>query len=249
MNRKQLRRAICAVAAAAALATALTIWLTRDDSGRDTAVLGQVLVSADGRSITTAVRWAPCQEDKPRLVARESSDSVTLALKEGEADLRHQCASTPKQISTTLKDPLKARHLIDAVTGWTITAFDGTRLAAPRYLPPGYHPTDTVYQDDAGQRPLPSPFERTTALGPAWTRFYHSDAQQPSLSITQISGKSPEEAAGTAVTVNGYPGHLDNDKNSNRAVTWSDGTYTFIIDTTGPQVTNTQLLDIAKQLS
>jgi hypothetical protein len=52
--------------------------------------LGEVLVSGDGRTITTLDSRAPCQQDPSELVASESRDSVTLVLKESDVDLRPQ---------------------------------------------------------------------------------------------------------------------------------------------------------------
>ncbi|MER6351339.1 hypothetical protein ABT186_05705 [Streptomyces sp. NPDC001634] len=255
MNSKRIRLALAACAVAAGLATALDLWLTRDTDTQEAAVLGEVLVSADGQTITTAVRWTPCQEVKPRLVAHESSNSVSLVLHEGTADLRHQCASTPQQISTILRSPLGSRKLTEAGTAWTITPFHATQLISPHYLPPGYRQTDNIYPEDAGQRPIPSPFERTATQDPVWTRFYSTTSGQPSLSITQISGTNPRGAApgkqvsGKDVSISGHSGHLDDKTPDNRTLAWSDGTYTFVINTASPHITDAQLLEIASHLN
>ncbi|WNM35664.1 hypothetical protein RKE30_37565 [Streptomyces sp. Li-HN-5-11] len=252
MTAKRISLALAACAALAGVITALSLWLTRDPPVTVAGILGEVLVSADGRTITIPERWTPCHEIKPRLVARESGTSVTLVLRAAaRVDLRHQCASANQHISTTLRSPLASRRLTDASTGLTINPFRAAQLATPRYLPGGYRPTDNVYADSV-ERPV-HPFDRDPGQGPAWTRFYSTTSGQPSLSITQFTGNPPgavfgKELSGDQVSVSGHPGHLADESPGNRSVIWSDGTYTFVVNTANPHLTNAQLLEIAGHL-
>ena len=254
MTSKRIRWGVAVSTLVAVLIAGLALRLNRDAQAQQAAVLGEVLVSTDGRTITTAVRWTPCQEVKPRLAASESSGSVTVALREGSADLRHQCASTPQLISTTLRSPLASRKLTDSGTGRTITPFRAARLAIPYYLPSGYRMTNNVYTDDAGQRSVPSPFERAAEQGPVWTRFYSTTAGPPSLSITQISGTGPhgsvprEYISGEKVSCNGHLGYLDERSSDDRSIIWSDGAETFIVNSANSRLAKAQLLEIASRL-
>lgn len=204
-------------------------------------------MSGDGRTITTLNSRAPCQQDPPRLVASESRDSVTLELQESDVDLRHQCTRIHEQITTTLRSPLGTRRLVDAGNGWTIAPFDQERLANPRYLPQGYSPATHVQWSDSSQHDLLPPFIRTRSSGPAWTRFYHRASEKASLSIAQIAGNLTASAAGTPESIHGWIGGLTPD--SNNTVTWTNGTYTFIVSTTDQELHEAELLRIAKQLT
>ncbi|MFK0108637.1 hypothetical protein [Streptomyces sp. NPDC091217] len=235
-----------AVAVGAALAIAVTASIMKDRRHGE-GLLGEVLVSGDGRTITTLNSRAPCQQDPPLLVASESRDSVTLVLKEGDVDLRPQCNSVDEQITTTLQSPLGTRRLVEAGNGWTVAPLDQKRLANPRYLPPGYSPTSDVHWSDSSQHALLSPFSRDRNSGPAWTRFYHRTSENASLSITQIAGNLTVSAAGTPESIHGWIGGLTPDSNS--TVTWTNGTYTFIVNTTDQDLHEAELLRIAKQLT
>ncbi|MEU1448567.1 hypothetical protein [Streptomyces mirabilis] len=84
MNPKRHQRTLrimLAVAVGAALAIAVTASIMKDPRHGE-GLLGEVLVSGDGRTITTLNSRAPCQQDSPELVVSESRDSVTLVLKE-----------------------------------------------------------------------------------------------------------------------------------------------------------------------
>ncbi|MFF3514663.1 hypothetical protein [Streptomyces sp. NPDC002573] len=234
-----------AVAVGAALAIAVTASIMKDPRHGE-GLLGEVLVSGDGRTITTLNSRAPCQQDPPELVASESRDSVTLVLKESDIDLRPQCHRIDEQITTKLQSPLGTRRLVDPGNGWTIAPFDQKRLANPRYLPPGYAPATDVQWSDSSQHDLLTPFIRTRSSGPAWTRFYHRASEKASLSITQIAGKLTVSAAGTPESIHGWIGGLAPD--SNNTVTWTNGTYTFIVSTTDQDLHEAELLRIAKQL-
>ncbi|MGW0206112.1 hypothetical protein ACWDZ8_09910 [Streptomyces sp. NPDC003233] len=232
------------VAVGAALAIAVTASIMKDPRHGEGAV-GEVLVSGDDRTITTLNSRAPCQQDPPQLVASESRDSVTLELKEGDVDLRRQCNRIDEQITTTLHSPLGTRRLVDAGNGWTIAPFDQKRLANPRYLPPGYTLATRVQWSDSSQHDLLPSFIRTRNSGSAWTRFYHRASEKASLSITQIAGKLTVSVAGTPESIHGWTGELTSD--SNKTVTWTNGTYTFIVDTTDQDLHEAELLKIVSQ--
>ncbi|MEU7305960.1 hypothetical protein [Streptomyces sp. NPDC007206] len=204
-------------------------------------------MSGDGRTITTLESRAPCQQDPPRLVASESHNSVTLELQESDVDLRPQCNRIDEKITTKLQSPLGTRRLVDAGDGWTIAPFVQKRLANPRYLPPGYSPATHLQWSDFSQHDLLPPFIRTQRSGPAWTRFYHRASAKASLSITQIAGKLTVSAAGAPESIHGWTGGLTPD--SNNTVTWTNGTYTFIVNTTDQDLHEAELLRIAKQLT
>ncbi|MFH9970042.1 hypothetical protein ACH4PR_54210 [Streptomyces mirabilis] len=236
-----------AVAVVAALAIAVTASIMKDPRHGEGA-LGEVLVSGDGRTITTLNSRTPCQQDPPELVASESRDSVTLVLKESGVDLRPQCNTIDEQITTTLQSPLGTRRLVEHGIGWTIAPFDQKRLANPRYLPPRYAPTTDVQWSDSSRHYLLSPFfMRDRNSGPAWTRFYHRASGKASLSITQIAGRLTVSAAGTPESIHGWAGRLTPD--SNNTVTWTNGTYTFIVSTTDQDLHEAELLRIARHLT
>ncbi|MEU9446436.1 hypothetical protein AB0D42_37440 [Streptomyces sp. NPDC048304] len=235
-----------AIAVGAALAIAVTASIMKDRRHGEGA-LGEVLVSGDGRTITILNSRASCQQDPPQLVASESRDSVTLELKERDVDLRPQCNRLDEQITTTLQSPLGTRRLVDAGNGWTIAPFDQKRLANPRCLPPGYAPATHVQWSDSSQHDLLPPFIRTRSSGPAWTRFYHRASEKASLSITQIAEKLTMSTAGTPESIHGWIGGLT--PNSNNTVTWTNGTYTFIVSTTDQDLHEAELLRIAEQLT
>ena len=249
MNPKTRPRTLgimLALAVGAVLAIAVTASIMKHRRHGEGS-LGEVLVSSDGRTITTLNTRAPCQQDPPRLVASESHDSVTLELQESDIDLRTQCNRIDEQIATTLQSPLGTRRLLSVGNGWVIAPFDQKRLANPRYLPPGYAPATRVEWSDSSQHDLLPSFIRTPSSGPAWTRFYHRASEKASLSITQIAGKLTVSAAGTPESIHGWTGGLTPDSNS--TVTWTNGTYTFIVDTTDQDLHEAELLRIAKQLS
>jgi hypothetical protein len=239
-------RIILAVAVVAALAIAVTASIMKDPRHGEGAV-GEVLVSGDGRTITILDSRAPCQQDPNELVASESRDSVTLELKESSVDLRPQCNTIDEQITTKLQSPLGTRRLVEHGNGLAIVPFDQKQLANPRYLPPGYAPTTDVQWSDPVQHAQLSPFTRDRNSGPAWTRFYHRASEKASLSITQITGKVTVSAAGTPESIHGWTGRLTPD--SNHTVTWSNGTYTFIVSTTDQDLHEAELLRIAKHVA
>ncbi|MFF4739448.1 hypothetical protein ACFY2W_26720 [Streptomyces sp. NPDC001262] len=249
---KRVTRALWIGGALTVVIIVVTAWWLSERHRRelryDGAVSGDVLVSSDGRTLTTSARWTPCHEVRPQLQAQESANTVMLVLKGGEADLRHQCKSTDEQVSTTLAAPLGARRLVDTSTGATITPIDSSQLADPRYLPAGYKQTEEIDDEPdtpPGERCLASPYFR--AESPAWTRFYRKGRTRLSLAIAQVAKGTPDDAHGAAATIGGHPAHLQ-ERSSNRCLKWSNGTYTFAVFTQDTQLTTDQLLQIAQQL-
>ncbi|MFI0912527.1 hypothetical protein [Streptomyces abikoensis] len=252
MERQQLKRVIRALwitgTAAVGIIAAAAWWLgqQRHDTHRDdAAVLGDVLVNRDGRTLTTTARWAPCQTRRPRLQAHESTDTVTVVLKETTADLRHQCASTDRQVSATLAEPLGKRRLVDAGTGTDITPFGAAQLADPGYLPSGYAQTDEIFDEPSAERCAPSPFNRTDA--PVWTRFYRKGSARPSLAIAQVAKPAPDNAGDAPATVGGQPARV-REQGSSRCLTWYDSKYSITVLSRDPQLPTAELLQIANQL-
>ncbi|MEV4741622.1 hypothetical protein [Streptomyces sp. NPDC049555] len=252
MERQQLKRVIRTLwitgTAAVVIIAAAAWWLGEqhhDTHRDDAAVLGDVLVSRDGRTLTTTARWAPCQTKRPQLQARESTDTVTVALRETTADLRHQCASTDQQVSATLTEPLGQRRLVDAGTGTTITSFDAAQLVGPHYLPQGYTQTNEIYDEPSTERCAPSPFNRTDT--PAWTRFYRKGSARPSLAIAQVAKAAPDDARNAPASVGGHPAHL-REQASSRCLTWYNGKYSMTVLSQDPPLPTAELLRIANQL-
>ncbi len=255
MDPQQLKRATRALWIGGALAVVITVataWWLSDQHRRelryDGAVSGDILVSSDGRTLTTPVRWTPCHEARPQLQARESTGTVTLVLRSGSVDLQHQCKSTDKQVTTTLAEPLGNRRLVDASTGATITPVNSSQLANPGYLPAGYEHTDDIYDESdtpTDEHCLPSPYFRGDS--PAWTRFYRKGPALPSLAISQVAKGTPDDAHGAIASVSGHPAHLQKHSDA-RCLRWSNGTYTFTVSTQDAQLTTDQLLQIARQL-
>lgn len=190
MPSSRLRSALyaaCAVSLFAAL-TVAALLRSNADHRVDALLFSQVLVSADGRTLTAPVEWTPCQEVEPRLSARETASGVAVDLKAGSfADLTQQCSEADQQISVTLQAPLGARQFTEANTGWVIKPFPAARLDVVRYLPAGFTVTPHLPQvfSSSGASWEPRPFNRTATTGPAWTRFYAKAGSQPTLSITQ----------------------------------------------------------------
>ncbi|MFC4518236.1 hypothetical protein [Streptomyces ehimensis] len=253
MERQQLKHVIRTLwitgTAAVIIIAAAAWWLGeehRDTRRDDAAVLGDVLVGRDGRTLTTTARWAPCQSKRPQLQARESAGTVTVVLRESTADLRHQCASTDQQVSTTLNEPLGTRQLVDAGTGATITPFGAAQLVAPHYLPQGYAQTDEIYEEPSAERCAPSPFNRTDT--PSWTRFYQKGSTRPSLAIAQVTKPAPDDGRDTPASVDGHPAHL-REQGSAHCLTWSNGKYSITVLSRDPQLPTAELLRIANQLN
>jgi hypothetical protein len=212
-------------------------------------VTGQVLVSADGRTITTATTWTGC-ETQPRLVAHESARGIAISLhREDHATGNMVCDDgSAQQVTTSLDSPLGSRMLSDAVTGHPIAFFDGRRLVNPRYLPTGYRQAKDLIFGAIGQG-IPPAYE--TPAMPTWTRAYQHVPHRDAMTITQILGKSLA-APGTPATVNGYPASLQEQTSAGqvffRSISWFDGSTTFFVASYDPLPLN-DFLKVANGLS
>ncbi|WP_225096185.1 hypothetical protein [Streptomyces sp. CoH27] len=240
MTEKRRRR-LCAAAALVCLIAAVAGWTLWDRSHvYDTSVPGDVLISADGRTLTTPVIWTGC-EDKPRLVVHESARTVSLELeRKRHAGLPENTACVGsggedgQQLLTTILDhPLGARTLSDAVSHETISPFEATRLARPRYLPKGYTPSD---------RPL-GPGDVTTppyrrARTPSWTVTYLRNPGQGggrgSLSISQTTGR-----------ITGRPGTPP----GGWSLTWYAAGYTISVQAADRQLTEDEFREVTDHVS
>ncbi|MFD8084487.1 hypothetical protein ACFV4F_22635 [Kitasatospora sp. NPDC059722] len=226
---------MCAITLLAALSAALTaVRSSRADA--EALLAGQVLLSTDGRTLTAPVMWAPCQEAKPRVFARETSQTVAADEKRGNtADLTHECATVGFQSSFTLRAPLGDRRLTEFNTGLPFLPFPAARLADIGYLPRGFTTTQDVPLDfgPAGGSWKPWPFTRNDTIA-SWTRYYAA-ADKPALSITQVltpagsPGPAPATHAGPPLSVNGHDVSLLCDTDTERAITWSDGISAFTV--------------------
>jgi hypothetical protein len=214
MARIWTRRPLYAAGALALCGALVTVAAARDTSDQRSpaALFSQVLLSTDGHTLTTPVRWSPCQAVEPQLTAEETANTVAAELSTGTADLTHQCADSDHQITVTLHAALGTRQLTDATTAADITPFPATRLAAVGYLPAGFSATTDVPSDSAssGASWEAQPFDRTATAGPAWTRYYATPGAQPTLSITQVLAASAPAArcnapAGTSCPSPSYP--------------------------------------------
>ncbi len=228
----RLRRvglAICVLVAV--VVTATLVWDHFHPVHRtDAEITGQVLVSADGRTITTAATWTGC-EAKPRLLAHETEKSVELKLRrESHATPGMVCDDqSAKQVTTTLKMPLTSKTLVDATTGHPIAFLGESDLVNPNYVPVGYAPSDIVLFGLVGQVP-PPPYEKFER--PTWTRTYQSVSSGEVLTISQVLG-DVVDSYGIPTTVNGYTAYLVEEPSpggpSGRIVKWFDGSHTFVV--------------------
>jgi hypothetical protein len=208
---------------------------------------GEVLVSTDGRTITTVATWSGC-EDRPRLVAQEDAGNVRLTLRREDHALPNQACDggSSKQISTSLNQPLGSRQVTDALSGKRLPVFNERNLALPRYLPKGYVRTDVVTpgSSPAGEN-FPNPFE--TSPAPAWSTAYQRDFFHGYLAVTQVTGKVLG-ITGTPVTINGHQAFFQ--ESPDLSVSWFDGTYTFNVcdHDPGQLPTREEFLTVAETL-
>lgn len=253
-GKRRLRRMIWAAAALACLVAAVAGWVLWDRSHTyDTSVPGDVLISSDGRTLTTPAIWTGC-EDRPRLVAHESTHTVSLALE------RKRHSSVPKNaacigggggderlLTATLSQPLGARTLSDAVSHDIITPFKASRLDRPRYLPKGYALSDRPLGPGDVTKP---PYQRTRV--PAWTVTYLRNPGQGgdtgSLSISQTTGQLPD-GPGTPVSVHRHPGHLKHGPLNEQSLTWYVDGYTIDVEARDRLLSGDELVKVADQLS
>jgi hypothetical protein len=188
----------------------------------DAPIDGQVLMGADGRSLTVEARWSGC-EGQPKLVARESEVGVQLALRREDHSTADMVCDEwqGRQLHITLKAPLGYRDLTNRVGHGPIALLDERTLAQPHYLPIGYTQTDS----GGG----------INTKAPAWTRTYGGKPGDATLSITQSPEAAPDPGNGTPVAVNGHPGRLQDQGLRSRALTWSDGSRSFVVSSQEPQ--------------
>ncbi|MEU4588352.1 hypothetical protein AB0F92_40960 [Kitasatospora aureofaciens] len=236
--------------AAAAIAVlggglAINAWMNRDPETKvyEGPVAGHLLlVSSDGQTLTLSIGWG-C-EKQPKLVVRESTGTVKVSLRHtvppGFCD-----PGGIGQITTHLNKPLGTRALNDA-TDRPAVHFDEHDLHRPAFLPENYYPYPAGRMAQLpGLAPLPTDT-------PAWASGYRlgTDPEQGSLIISQIlrNGTPPE---GRAATIKGHPATITppNSQGSPRSLTWSDGTYTFVVTTGGPpRLSDEELIHVGESL-
>ncbi|MDF3302508.1 hypothetical protein [Streptomyces tropicalis] len=252
-QRRLQRTTWAAIALACLIAAVAGGWALWDRSHTyDASVPGDVLISGDGRTLTTPVIWTGC-EDEPRLVAHESARTVSLELE------RKQHASVPKNaacigdggdnqraLTTTLGRPLGGRTLSDAVSHDIIRPFEAPHIDHPRYLPKGYAPSDKPIGPGDVTQP---PYRRTRT--PSWTVTYLRNPGQGgdtgSLSISQTTGRITE-GPGTSVSVHGHPGHMERGPLGEQHLTWYAAGYTFDVHAADRLLTEGEFLKVADQL-
>ncbi|MEE4425230.1 hypothetical protein [Streptomyces bugieae] len=244
------RRTVWLLSVAACLVAAAVGWVVWGNSRlHETTVPGDVLMSGDGRTLTTPVDWTDC-EDKPQLAAEETAHTVKLTLtrkrhsflsRDTVCDDRHDGL-----VTTTLSEPVGNRKMTDAVTGSVVIPFDASHLERPRYLPPGYAPADNVIAP--GNRSDP-PYTR--ARTPSWTTTYQRNrdkgGQAGYVSITEEPGGIPQ-THGTAISLNGRPAHLQERPGGSRSATWADKGYAVTVEAGDPLMARDEFLRIAEEI-
>ncbi|MFD9691851.1 hypothetical protein ACFXPX_34430 [Kitasatospora sp. NPDC059146] len=228
------------------VAIAINAWMDRGPETRVSQgpVAGYpLLVSSDGLTLTLNIGWG-CEE-RPELVAHESTGTVTVSLRHtvrpGFCD-----PGGAAQITTRLSEPLGTRTLDDA-TGKPAVHFDERKLLRPAFLPENYYPAPAgrmVYLPGLAAVPTDTP---------AWAVRYTLGTEpdtQGSLIIGQTL-RSSTPPPGKAATVKGLPAsitHADS-PGGPHSLTWSDGTYTFVVTTGGPpRLTDEELVRVAEGL-
>ncbi len=199
-------------------------------SGRLTArtsQVGQVVISADGRTMTA---WAgvDCGHAQ-RLRAHSYSNRVTLTLVTPVVPPTTLCLLDlmAETVSTRLPAPLGERRLVQASSGKPIPYFDASQFARLTVLPPG-----CVL---AGDFPAGGPHNR----GDQRDCTYGSDSTGLTLSVTQFIGRVGANP-GTAWSVvdhpsiNGHRATLWVGAESGlgvyvRSVAWHQDGYTFVL--------------------
>ena len=141
------------------------------------------LVSADGRRVTVSTFGGGCTRTG-HLSADESADRVVVDLETYTFANATTCTSDARvwTESTTLAGPLDGRTLYDHASGKRVAYFDGRRLAAVGWLPPG----------------AASPIDRP--MGTGWERKYQFPRQHTAapVKVTQ----TPTTAARPPYTPN-----------------------------------------------
>lgn len=237
---RRFRRGTVRLVGALVIAVLLGVlwWAVGDGFRRyDAEVVGQVLVSADGRTVTTTARWTGC-EHRPRLVARESAGGVRLALhREDRSQPGQICdGGDERQLSTRLAAPLGSRPLVDAVSGRPIGWVRWAATGQPG-LPACWLRADRL------SRLLQCRRSRLDAGVPLRVRL-------PLLSIKQVTGVLPE-VQGDVVTVHGHPARYREGSGTDRSVTWFDGSFTLTVLSVEPVVglPQAELLRIAENVN
>ncbi|MER7844278.1 hypothetical protein ABTZ03_10080 [Kitasatospora sp. NPDC096077] len=233
-------------------AAALTVWATGSpgDQVHEGATTGQLLASADGRTLTLSIGWG-C-ERQPELLVRELPDKVRVSIKHTVPATDPPGLCDPMggyaRITAHLKAPLGNKPLIDAVTGRPVVHFDGRNLALPTYLPDHYFPYP---QDQMAQIPGLEPFPEDR---PNWATGYHVGTEPgvgASLIVRQTRGAGPAPAGRPTTVVKGHPATFTSaDPNLGpRSLTWFDGTYTFTVSTGAPvDLSDQELVRVAESL-
>jgi hypothetical protein len=184
-----------------------------------TSVTGAVLVSGDGRTLTTPASWTGC-EDQPQLVAQESGSTVSLTIRGVSYAQPDQACDDGhvEQLTTTLRSPLGSRSLVDGVGHKAITPLRQQQLASIHYLPAGYAATKDLTPAAVGD---PTRWEQDfTGAGPGQY-----------IQLVQLQGhRSPP--SGSPVAINGHPGVLQsgNEPGSGAwTLIWIDGGNTLTL--------------------
>ncbi|MGN5381212.1 hypothetical protein ACQ4WX_40865 [Streptomyces lasalocidi] len=208
-NPRRFRRVMWVGVALVCLAGAVTGWMVWDDShSHDSAVLDNVLMSNHGRTLTTPIAWADC-EDRPRLEAHESAQGITLVMKEKRPSLQgvnDSCGVTHEGLaSASLDSPVGDRKITDSVTGSRIIPFDDTHFPYPRYLPSGFALTGKVIAVSKIGNAPPIRGDK-----PTWTYTYQwnpgEGEQAGALSITADAGETTP-TQGTPMSFSGHAGY------------------------------------------
>jgi hypothetical protein len=215
----------------------------------DSRVTGEILVGAGGRTLTASVLWTAC-EDRPRLVADESSDAVSLSI----VRVRHAPADAicdgiqAEHMTVSLAAPLGHRRLESDGDTADLATFDEANLRQPAYLPPGYRrmPLSEEGEPVGGEHiPVPS--------SPTWQTAYAPNANYGAvLLVTQVRGKAGA-GNGQPVTVDGRPARLAVERNPQgqayrETLTWFDGTYTMTLVLQDFSLPASEILRVAQGL-
>ncbi|MFH8387882.1 hypothetical protein ACH4E7_44610 [Kitasatospora sp. NPDC018058] len=247
VSKRGRRNRLTAVAAIAILGGgfAINAWMDRGPETKvyEGPVAGQLLLlSSDDQTLTLSIGWG-C-EKQPELVARESAGAVKVSLRHTVRP-RFCDLGGYGQITTHLKKPLGTRTLNDA-TGKPAVHFDERNLLRPAFLPENYYPYP------AGRMVQLPGLAALPTDTPTWASGYRlgTEPEQGSLIISQtLRNSTPPDGRGASV--NGHPATITqpDPHNGPRSLTWSDGTYTFVVTTGGPpRLSDAELIHVAESL-
>jgi hypothetical protein len=194
---KRRRLIVTAVLVLAGVAAAVgTSWSVARSTTRYKSP-GEVLVSADGR--TLAVSQTGC--GTAALDVRESRTAVTVRLRIGVDIMPAPGACAIRSFTAQLAAPVGSRRLVDGVTGKSLPAFDGKGILRPARLPPGFvHRYDTASLGDETVR------NGTVGCVQLFTK---GDSYDELIWISQDIGATwqvPDGVTETPVQVRGHPG-------------------------------------------